>query len=102
MFTFLGWVAWNWFELSLTKDESDQRDEVFDLKKYTYKKWDNWVLTFIVATILFFVGHAGLGLALVKTFDEKMEWSDLYYLGSGFITELIIFSYRRWVKREKS
>lgn len=89
IFTFLGWLGWNVFELMSVKDEVDNTDKSFSLKDYASKKWDNWLWTLIIATALLFVGHAGLGLELVKKFDESLNWSDLYYLCSGFISELV-------------
>jgi len=95
IFTFLGWLGWNVFELTSTKDEADNANQTFSLKEYASKKWDNWLWTLIVATGLLFVGHAGLGLELVKRFDESLEWSDLYYLCSGFISELVSAAIRK-------
>lgn len=95
IFTFIGWFGWNLFEFTTEKDVADNMDRPFSIRQYASKKWDNWLWTFVVATSLLFIGHAGLGMDLVKTFDEDMEWSDLYYLGSGILSEAVSF----WVRK---
>jgi hypothetical protein len=37
---------------------------------------------------------------LVQTFDEKLQWSDLYYFGSGLFSEMISYGYRKWIKKQ--
>ena len=100
LLTILGFLGWNWFEFVQAKDTYDNQNTKFNFREYTAKKWDNWVWTLIVAVTLYVVGHAGLGMAFITTFTDKLEWSDLYYLGSGFFSELISFSYRKWIKKE--
>lgn len=99
LITFLGWIGWNWFEFTQAKDAYDEKNEPFDLKKYCGKKWDNWIWTLICAACLYIIGMRGLGMALVQTFDEKLQWSDLYYFGTGFFSEAVSYAYRRWVKK---
>jgi hypothetical protein len=93
--TFFGWLLWNWFEFGEAKDRADDRDVSFNLRAYTRKKWDNWIGTLIVAGFLLLVGHAGLGMELVKSFNEKLGWSDLYYAGSGIAYEALV-----WLRRK--
>lgn len=94
IFTFLGWLAWNWFEFTQAKDIADDKGEIFDLKKYAYQKYDNWIWTLIIAFILLLIGNKELGMELVKHFDEDLEWSDLYYLGSGVFSEAVAYFVR--------
>lgn len=100
LMTFIGWFGWNWFEFTQAKDDYDARDEPFNVKHYIGKKWDNWIWTLIVATALYIIGYRGLGIDLVQTFDEKLQWSDLYYFGSGLFSEMISYGYRKWIKKQ--
>lgn len=97
--TFFGWLMWNWFEFGEAKDQADERDVSFSVRDFTRKKWDNWIGTLIVAAFMLVVGHAGLQMELVKSFDEKLVWSDLYYAGSGILYEAITFL-RRKIKKK--
>lgn len=99
LITFIGWLGWNIFEFKNAKDVYDDQDKDFGLKEYARKKWDNWAWSAIVAVSLYIVGIKGLGMKLVQTFNETWQWSDLWYFGSGFISEVISFAYRKWIKK---
>lgn len=94
--TLLGWIAWNFYEFKNAKDDHDDKNEKFDIGVYIYKKWDNWVWTLLCAFILLVIGHNGLGLDLVRHFGLDLQWSDLYYLCSGFASEAVSFLVRKF------
>lgn len=96
--TLLGWLAWNGFEFNMKKNVADDKDEAFPIGKYVDKKWDDWLMTLIVAALLLVIGHMGLGLDLLRVIDSEhpAKWSDLYYAGSGVFYEALKFAYEKW------
>ena len=96
--TLLGWLAWNGFEFNMKKNVADAKDEAFPIGQYVSKKWDDWLMTLIIAALLLVIGHMGLGLDLLRVIDKDhpAEWSDLYYAGSGIIYEALKFAYEKW------
>jgi len=95
LLVFIGWVIWNYTEFSISKDSFDEADLPFNFKAYFSKKWDNWIGSLLAAVCLLLIGHLGLGYDLVTTFSDKLEWSQLYYLGSGAFYESIVFGIRK-------
>jgi hypothetical protein len=53
--------------------------------------------------VLLYIGYKGLGIegAFLSIDVEKLEWSDLYYLGSGFFTEAVIFGIKKYKAARK-
>lgn len=100
LLTILAWATWNWFEYTMAKNEYDDRDEEFDKRKYWGKKKEDAILSALVAALLLVIGHMGLGLDLIRIIDadHPAKWSDLYYAGSGVITEMLKWA---WVKFKK-
>jgi len=90
-----GWVAFNFLALSLYKDDNEK---TFALKSYAGEHWDNWLASFFLIPVLLFIGAKGLNI----TIDEKhLEWNDLYYVGSGFITEALKMAYKKWKSKQQ-
>ena len=92
LLTFIGWALWTWIFFNITKDEYDDKEEVYTFGMYKNKNWESWVGSFLTAILLLIVGHMGLGLDLLRVIDEQHppQWSDLYYAGSGVFYEAII------------
>jgi len=104
LITFLGWLAWNAIIFRIDKDKYDERGEDFPLHQYAKQSWDNWLTSACMIPILLWIGYKGLGIeGAFLAFDvEKLEWSDLYYLGSGFFTESIIYAIKKWRASKKT
>lgn len=88
---FAGWLAWNALLLSIDKDENEEK---FTLRTYFSEHWDNWVASLFMIPILLFIGYKGLQINI--GFEEGLEWSDLYYVCSGFAVEVIKVAYKKW------
>lgn len=98
LITLCGWIAWNAIIFRIDKDKYDDESKVMDLRQYALQSWDNWLTSLCMVPILLYIGWKGLGIegAFLSIDMEKLEWSDLYYLGSGFFTELVIFGIKKW------
>lgn len=94
----MGWLAWNVLIFRIDKDQYDAKGIDFPVKQYALQSWDNWLASFCFIPILWWIGYKGLGIegAFLGFDTEKMEWSDIYYLGSGFFTEAIIFAIKKY------
>lgn len=103
LITVVGWLAWNVIIFRIDKDQYDDRKEPFPLKQYALQSWDNWLTSACMIPVLLFIGHKGLGIpgAFVGFDVDNLEWSDLYYLGAGFLTEAVIFAIKKWKAARK-
>lgn len=89
------WFAWNALLLSLDKDENEKS---WTLRTYANEHWDNWLASLAMIPILLFLGLKGLNLGQFNL-NTGFDWGDVYYLGSGFITEAVKVAYKKWVKK---
>lgn len=95
--TVIGWLAWNVIIFRIDKDQYDDRGEQFPLIQYIKQSWDNWLASLVMIPVLLYMGYKGLGFDVFTGIDiEKLAWSDAYYLGAGFFTELVIFAIKKW------
>lgn len=94
---FFGWLAWNFLLFSIEKDKHDADGTLFSMSSYVLKYWDNWTRSLLFVPILLFIGFKTLDLHPL-TGDASMEWSDLYYLCSGFAPEVALYLYAKWTK----
>lgn len=103
LITICGWFAWNAIIFRIDKDQYDEQDKPFNLKQYALQSYDNWIASAGMIPVLLYLGYKGLGIpgALLAIDVDKLEWSDLYYLGAGFITEAIIFAVKKWKASRK-
>lgn len=92
-----GWVAWNVIIFRIDKDQYDEKGISFPLKQYALQSYDNWLASLGMIPILLYIGWKGLGIpgAFLAIDIDKLEWSDLYYVLSGFITEAVIFAIKK-------
>lgn len=103
LITIAGWFAWNAIIFRIDKDQYDEQSKPFNLKQYALQSYDNWIASAGMIPVLLWIGYKGLGIpgALLSLDVDKMEWSDLYYLMSGFATEAIIFAVKKWKASRK-
>lgn len=103
LITIFGWFAWNAVIFRIDKDQYDERNEVMNIRQYALQSWDNWLTSACMIPVLLYIGYKGLGIegAFIAIDVEKLEWSDLYYLGSGFFTESVIFAIKKWKASKK-
>ena len=95
--TLAGWLAWNTIIFRIDKDKYDDRNEAFPLKQYVLQSYDNWLASLFMIPVLLYMGYKGLGFNVFSGIGmDKLEWSDAYYLGSGFFTEAVIFAIKKW------
>jgi hypothetical protein len=98
-----GWFAWNAIIFRIDKDQYDERGESFNLKQYALQSYDNWIASAAMIPVLLYLGYKGLGIpgAFLSIDVDKLEWSDIYYLCSGFATEAVIFAIKKWKASRK-
>jgi hypothetical protein len=103
LITVIGWFAWNAIIFRIDKDQYDEKGIDFPLKQYALQSWDNWLTSACMIPVLLYIGYKGLGIegAFLSIDVEKLEWSDLYYLGSGFFTEAVIFGIKKYKAARK-
>lgn len=101
--SFFSWFAYNVIMFRIKKDEFDDKDLEFKLSSYVSHTWDNWLSSLVMVPILLWLGYRQLHIIDDPlTGIKNVKWNDLYYLGSGFITELIIDRYKAWRRSRQS
>jgi len=95
-----GWLAFNVIMFSMEKDGADQLNVEFSPLQYFYKKWDNWLASLICVPIVLYLGYHNLNIGMIDI--ESPKWAYLYYLGAGFLPELVIAWYKKWKLKNKS
>lgn len=97
LITIAAWVAWNVIIFRIDKDQYDDRKEEFPLWQYVKHSYDNWLASLVMIPVILWMGYKGLGFNVFANIGmDKLEWSDAYYLGSGFFTEALIFAIKKW------
>jgi len=95
--TIAGWIAWNIIIFRIDKDQYDDRKEEFPLWQYAKQSYDNWLASLAMIPVLLIMGYKGFGFNVFSAIEiQHLEWSDAYYLGSGFFTEALIFAIKKW------
>lgn len=101
IFAALGLFGWSFAHFYFLKSKKDKVKEKMNYGEYVADRWDDWLWCAFWAAVLLFAGHYGFGLELVKAFNEKLEWSDLYYAASGPISMMATKGYEEIVSRFK-
>lgn len=97
LITIAAWAAWNVIIFRIDKDQYDDRKEEFSLWQYVKQSYDNWLASLFMIPIILWMGYKGLGFNVFANIGmDSLEWSDAYYLGSGFFTEALIFAIKKW------
>jgi len=87
---FFGSVVYNFALFVIAKNLCDTAGVDFEYKKYLKMNWDNWALTILIAPIL--VWYMPDIFTIVNSkFNLNMNVYDLYYLGAGPLTEIVLF-----------
>ncbi len=97
--TVFGWAFFNVLLFRIDKDIFDSEKKQFPIKEYIGYTWDNWLSSLFGIPLLIFIGAKGLSLPF--TSDGSLQWSELYYLCSGFLTEFCIVSWKKWKEKNK-
>jgi len=102
LISLIGWLGWNIIIFRIDKDQYDDQKLAFPLRQYILQSWDNWLASLVMVPVLMYIGHRGLNLpGSIFGFGEDVAWSDLYYLGSGFFTEAIIWAIKKYKASRK-
>lgn len=99
--TFFGWLAFNVILFRIDKDEFDDEKKIFPIGAYLGYTWDNWLSSAVMIPVILFVGAKGLNLNPLAENSTDLAWSDLYYVAVGFITELVIVTWKKWKQKNK-
>lgn len=91
--TFFGWFAFQLLMLSIYKDENEK---TFNIGAYSKDNWDNWLSSFFMIPVILFIGAKGLDLNPLSDNSSEINWHDGYYVGVGFITELVRVAWKKW------
>lgn len=95
--TFFGWLAFNVIIFRIDKDQYDDKGTTFPIHQYALQSWDNWLASLCMIPIILFMGYKGLGFNVFSSIGiDRLEWSDAYYMGSGFFTEAVILVIKKW------
>lgn len=96
---FYGWLIYTVVMFSMEKDEYDDANKAFSVKKYIVRNWDNWLLSLIlvpiIATKAVSIWAGGMEMA-------GFSWTfyDIYYLGVGALVELLYFGIK-WSRNKR-
>jgi hypothetical protein len=88
------WLAFNVILFRMEKDIADDKNEAFNLGLYLQKTWDNWLASLVCVPVLLYIGMSKLDIGVIDA--GSLQWSDLYYLFSGFLPELVIVLWKKW------
>lgn len=89
-----GWVLYNFFIFSKTKDASDDKGVYFNYKKYINKQWDNWAFTLLLAPVLVYYMD-DIRMLVGLWLGRDVPHYEIYYLGCGVLTELIYYGFSK-------
>lgn len=84
-----GFLFYSMLMMSINKDEYDDSGNSFPLIAYAEKTWDNWILNWIGAVLLLIAGQQMFGIINMME-QTDLKWTDGYYVGSGFIVNLVV------------
>lgn len=84
-----GFLFYSMLMMSINKDEYDDSGSQFPLIAYAEKTWDNWILNWIGAVLLLIAGQQMFGIINMME-QTDLKWTDGYYVGSGFIVNLVV------------
>jgi hypothetical protein len=87
---FFGSFIYNFILFQKAKELCDENNTEFDYIKYCKLNWDNWLLTTLLAPVL--VVYLNDIVALLNhKLSLDLITHEIYYLGAGPFTELVIF-----------
>lgn len=92
---FFGSIIYNVVLFSIAKNKCDKEDIEFPYGKYLKQNWDNWAVTLLCAPIL--VWYLDDIVALINflfthfNINVQLPMLEVYYLGAGVLSELILF-----------
>lgn len=100
--SFLGIFVWSYGHFYFLKNKKDESHEKMNYKQYVNDRWDDWAWCVLWAIILLVIGHYGLGVELLRTFNSDLTWTDLWYFGSGPASMMASKAYEEINTRFKS
>lgn len=106
LLAFFGSFLYNAVIFVVAKNNCDKAEPPVDFqyKKYAKMNWDNWGLTFCFAPVVvwFLPDFAKLANEyLLKTMGFQLP-EDLYYLGAGPLTEVVMYFVLKYSGRKES
>lgn len=90
-----GWLAWNVVLFSIYKDANENS---FNAKSYVKENYDNWLASLVMIPVLLYIGHSQLS---IDVDGQNIEWTDLYYLASGFAVEAVKVAWKKWKSKNQ-
>ena len=82
----------------IEKDEYDNTDKHFSIKKYLSHNWDNWLLSLILVPVIATKAE-GLWLGTMDIWGKTWSFYDVYYLGVGALVEVVYFGIK-WIRNK--
>ena len=83
----------------IEKDEYDNADEHFSIKKYLSKNWDNWLLSLILVPIIATKAE-DIWAGAMDIFTKTWTFYDVYYLGVGALVEAL-YTGIKWINNKR-
>ena len=94
-----GFLIYTVLMFVMKKDEYDDADESFSVKKYLRQNWDNWLLSLILVPIIATKAE-DIWLASMDIVGKSWRFFVIYYLGVGAIVELL-YTGIKWIKNKR-
>lgn len=93
----VGWLAFNCLMWRIEKNKYDREHKAFPFKQYALESVDDWITSLVFVPVILFIGYWKLSLNPFGDMDvQHAAWSDLYYLCSGFVVEVVTKAYEKW------
>lgn len=83
----------------MEKDEYDDKDQHFSVKKYLNKNWDNWLLSIILVPIIATKAQ-DIWAGAMEMAGKEWNFYDIYYLGVGAVVEAL-YTGIKWIKNKR-
>ena len=83
----------------MKKDEYDEDNKHFSLRKYLKKNWDNWLLSLILVPIIATKAH-DIWAGAMEIAGKTWTFYHVYYLGVGALVEAL-YTLIKWINNKR-
>ena len=94
-----GFLIYTVLMFVIKKDEYDNEDKDFSIKKYFKQNWDNWLLSLILVPIIATKAE-DIWLASMEVVGRSWRFFIFYYLGVGALVELL-YTGIKWINNKR-
>lgn len=98
--SFYGFILYTVGKFNVEKDEFDNENKKFNLTKYLFKNWDNWLFSFLIVPVLALKAK-DIWAGSMDILGKDWDFYQVYYLGVGAIVEAIYTAFA-WISDKRN